>query len=106
MRPIARYHFASEELLITSYNYPAETQLREHRKLLAQLDEMLTDPTYSRAQIRLFVYKWLTNHIQVEDAELAKHVLSLRQPFLEPAQATSDAGGGAPKLPIIAVDHG
>jgi hemerythrin-like metal-binding protein len=78
----AQYHFGCEELLMAAYNYPAEIQKREHRLLLSQLDEMMKEHSYSRAKIRLFVYKWLTNHIQVEDKELAKFILLQREPFL------------------------
>lgn len=78
----AKYHFGCEELLMEAYGYPAEAQRREHRELLARLGEMRANTEFSRAKIRLFVFKWLTNHIQIEDKELGKFVLGLRQPYL------------------------
>jgi hemerythrin-like metal-binding protein len=82
----ARYHFGCEELLMEAYGYPAETQQREHRELLVRLREMRANPEFSRPKIRLFVFKWLTNHIQIEDKDLGKFVLRLRQPYLSLAE--------------------
>lgn len=90
LKRYARYHFANEEILMEAYDYPSEGQRTEHRKLLTRLDEMISDRTISRAKLQLFVYKWLTNHIQLDDMEMAKHILKRRQPFLGSVETVGD----------------
>ncbi|MGC4067889.1 MAG: bacteriohemerythrin [Polyangiaceae bacterium] len=75
----ARYHFASEELLMSAYSYPSEEHRAEHRSLLARMDEMMGQESVNRAKLQLFLYKWLTNHIQLEDCALARHVIEVRR---------------------------
>lgn len=108
LRRYAHYHFASEELLMAAYDYSPEKQHAEHSQILARLDEMLQDHSVSRAKIQVFLYKWLTNHMPLDDFEFAAHVLERRKPFLSPADAAAEDTPGAPepRLTVVHEDNG
>lgn len=94
----AKYHFACEELLMAAYEYPAEPHRLEHKKVLSHLAELRAQPDYSRAKIRMFVFKWLINHIQVVDKELAQFVLRRRQAYVSQTNWTP---GGVPVTSLL-----
>jgi hemerythrin len=79
----ARYHFASEELLMSAYGYPSDAHRAEHESLLTRMEEMMSQETVNRAKLQLYLYKWLTNHIQLDDRELARHVIEKRRAILD-----------------------
>ena len=74
-----RFHFRSEEALMESYCFVGDSHRREHENLLRQAEEMSSRTDVRPAALRLFMYKWIVNHIQLEDMELAKFVSSKRR---------------------------
>ena len=89
LKRYARFHFQSEEALMRAYEYPSENHLAEHERILSQVAAMLADPDVRPAKIRMFLYKWLTNHIQLEDTEVAKHVNQKRRELLDSLPVSS-----------------
>ncbi|HEY5957381.1 MAG TPA: hypothetical protein VIV60_12535 [Polyangiaceae bacterium] len=63
---------------MNAYGYNGTAHCAEHARILSRIDSMLSDPNFRPAQLRLFVYKWLVVHIQLEDADLADHVIARR----------------------------
>ncbi len=73
-----RVHFAHEEKLMKSINYPdLETHTRQHNLLLTRLNEIafqIADDTLDRQAWKDFLSNWLLNHIANTDTKLAKFV--------------------------------
>jgi hemerythrin len=72
------FHFASEEALMAAYGYPSDGHKAEHAMLLARVRSMLNDQDFQPGSLRLFLYNWATNHIDMEDRDLAAFVLRAR----------------------------
>jgi len=72
------FHFASEEALMAAYGFPSEGHKAEHAMLLARVRAMLDDKDFRPGALRLFLYNWATNHIDLEDRELAAFILNAR----------------------------
>jgi hemerythrin len=74
----AEYHFVSEENLMMIVKYPGlEEQQAEHRKLLADLQEMLND--FEAAKIKIeplvsFFQTWFLNHTTLMDRMLGNYM--------------------------------
>ena len=67
-----RTHFASEEALMKEAAYPALAAHAElHQSLLARVRDFEIriefDENFDPAELATFLYKWLANHILVED---------------------------------------
>lgn len=86
VRRYAYAHFKSEEAYMDAYRYAGEHHRSEHRRLMERLEKTVTDPELRIASIRLFLYNWLVDHIQLEDMQLANHILSIRSAILPVAQ--------------------
>lgn len=74
-----QFHFASEEALMTAYQYKGDGHKAEHAMLMARVQTMLTHKDFRPASLRLFLYNWIINHIDLEDRDLAAFVLMARQ---------------------------
>lgn len=74
----AVFHFASEEALMAAYNYPGEAHKAQHAKLLAQVQALRAQEPPQPSSLRLFLYNWIVNHIQLVDRELATFVVKER----------------------------
>ena len=72
------FHFASEEALMAAYGFPSEGHKAEHAMLMARVRAMLDDKDFRPGALRLFLYNWATNHIDIEDRELAAFILDAR----------------------------
>ncbi|HMA96201.1 MAG TPA: hemerythrin domain-containing protein, partial [Polyangiaceae bacterium] len=92
LRRYAAYHFACEESLMDGYGFAGEAHRAAHRTIIARLDEILADPSTDHSKICLFVFEWLTAHIQRDDFELARHVLSRRKKVLRAMDDLSEVG--------------
>jgi hemerythrin len=74
----ARYHFATEEALMAAYAYDGAVHRMKHGKMLTRIEAMLSEENFRPAALRIFVYNWLVDHIQLEDLLLANHVRARR----------------------------
>jgi hemerythrin-like metal-binding protein len=72
------FHFASEEALMGSYGFPSDGHKAEHAMLMARVRSMLDGKDFHPSSLRLFLYNWITNHIDLEDRELAAFILKAR----------------------------
>ena len=72
------FHFSSEEALMVAYGYPSDGHKAEHAMLMARVRSMLGDKDFRPPSLRLFLYNWITNHIDLEDRELAAFILKAR----------------------------
>lgn len=78
------YHFAHEEALMRSYDYPRlDEHAAMHRDFVEQvvrLRERLagagTDPQHAALKVRSFVLDWLLNHILAADQDYSKFIKS------------------------------
>lgn len=100
LRRYAAYHFACEEALMRAYEYVGEAHRVAHRKIIERLDEILHQPATEHSRICLFVFDWLTNHIQRDDLELARHVLTRRRQLFETVDSLSAIGNAKTRLKI------
>jgi hemerythrin len=91
----AEFHFASEEALMAAYHYPSEGQKADHTQLMARVRSMLGDKDFRPSSLRLFLYNWITNHIDLEDRELAAFILKARKE-VDARVRTILAGWGVP----------
>jgi len=87
-----KVHFSAERALMRDNDYPGlEEHLREHDRLLRQLDHLLASYAEHRTRTALDLLHalrpWLLDHIDLMDRPLAEH-LRRREPF--PAQPGSD----------------
>jgi len=70
-------HFAHEEELMTSSDYPMnESHTKQHRWFVARILRVIESKTYNAADVRSFLYMWLLNHINVCDRDLAEYIKS------------------------------
>ena len=83
----ARSHFGCEEALMDAYGYPGEGHRAEHAMLLARVRTMRDDPSFRPTSLRLFLYNWIVNHIDLEDRDFAEFVLKARNDLLARIQA-------------------
>ena len=70
----ARYHFATENMLMGLYDFPErDRHMAEHDAILRVLErhEGGAEPP---AKLRMFLYKWFVAHTTLEDKRLADHV--------------------------------
>lgn len=69
-----REHFGLEEELMTRLGYPGLREHREqHEELITHLEKLSSRPVESREAIRsfrLFVYKWVIDHLMEHDRQL------------------------------------
>lgn len=100
LRRYAAYHFACEEALMHAYDYRGEAHCVAHRQIIERLDEILRQPATEHSKICVFVFEWLTNHIQRDDFELAQHVLTRRRLLLETLDGMSAIGNDKTRLRI------
>jgi hemerythrin len=75
----ATFHFACEDALMTAYGYPGAEHRREHEELLRKVREMEQNSELKMSALRLFLYRWLVDHIQLTDRDLASFVRNKRQ---------------------------
>lgn len=74
----ARFHFRFEEALMRLYGYPDyEQHCKDHRRILVQADEIISDSLRASAQDDVATYfrDWLVKHIQGSDRGYAAHIL-------------------------------
>lgn len=83
-----REHFRDEEELMKSIDYPA---LEEHRKLHEELIESLNRTTSRPIEgaeairsFRLFVYRWILEHLMEHDRQLIDYVQLTRESATRP----------------------
>lgn len=83
-----REHFRDEEELMKSIDYPA---LEEHRKLHEELIESLNRTTARPIEgaeairsFRLFVYRWILEHLMEHDRQLIDYVQLTRESATRP----------------------
>ncbi|HLA34541.1 MAG TPA: bacteriohemerythrin [Rhodocyclaceae bacterium] len=76
-----RFHFASEERLMTTHGYPElESHKQKHRALEATVTK-LADEVHASAttttpmKLNLFLTVWLLEHIKQDDAKYARFIL-------------------------------
>lgn len=89
-----KYHFTSEEALMDSYEFPGAAHREEHANLVQRAETMLVDPGLRPSVLRIFLYKWIVNHIQLSDVELAQFVVNRRrdvEPNVAPGNAFVEA---------------
>lgn len=78
LRQYTLYHFEREENLLVEKGYPkCPAHREEHRKLVAQLDEMTPHLTGGESgsggmQVMTFLRHWLIDHIMAHDLEYAR----------------------------------
>lgn len=75
----AKYHFRSEEALMDSYDYPDTAHRFEHDRLLSRAESMMNDAEFRPSSLRLFLYNWIVNHIDLSDRELAHFIMEKRR---------------------------
>lgn len=104
----AVYHFACEESLMDGYGYSGEVHRAAHRQMIERLDEILSEPATEHSKLCLFVYEWLTTHIQGNDFELARYILGRRKNVLEAMDDLSAVGNaktGLREQPVVGFDE-
>lgn len=73
-----REHFRDEEELMKAVDYPGyEEHRRLHEDLIESLGRIASQPLEGRDAIRafrLFVYKWVVEHLMEHDRQLIDHV--------------------------------
>jgi hemerythrin-like metal-binding protein len=79
----ATFHFACEEALMDAYGYAGAEHRKEHEALLSRVRDMGQNPDLKMSALRLFLYRWLVDHIQLTDRDLADFVRSKRQEVFE-----------------------
>jgi len=75
----ARFHFLSEENIMTDVGYPELASHRdEHRRLLGLLDDrvqvFVSDDTRSGAEIVDFVFEWFALHTTKVDRDISEYI--------------------------------
>lgn len=84
MLEYTRVHFASEEKLMASYQYPdLAAHQAKHRGLIAAVQKMLDEVIeHKRAsapvKLNLFFTVWLLEHIMTEDWKYSRFILAQR----------------------------
>ena len=81
----ADYHFASEERVMLSTDYPGiELHRRQHESFVRTLNDLVTDRSDDRGadlnRLVAFVGTWIRGHILVTDKQLGEYVLSRFEP--------------------------
>ncbi len=73
-----RTHFADEEILMRTNNYPAYREhQRLHNDLLTRFNAIsrnFSQGVWNRDEILTFMTTWLLEHVAQEDAKIADHV--------------------------------
>lgn len=73
-----RDHFAHEEKIMRSMNYPdMQAHAEQHNTLLSKLGnaaELITNYNFTMANLESFLAAWLLNHMETLDAPLALHI--------------------------------
>ncbi len=92
-----RTHFASEEALMKEAAYPALAAHAElHQSLLARVRDFEIriefDENFDPAELATFLYKWLANHILVEDRAFGDYYRGVEA-------ASTPRGGLDPRRP-------
>lgn len=71
-------HFAAEEKLLKSINYPMlETQIKHHAYFISELISLKSsylNNTQTAQNMLLFVKDWLLHHITTEDLKYAEYI--------------------------------
>ena len=80
----ADYHFASEERVMISTDFPGlEPHRRQHESFVRSLNDLVTDRTGDKAadlsRVVAFVGSWIRGHILVTDKQLGEFVLTRYQ---------------------------
>lgn len=71
----AATHFKSEETLMENHAYPdAEKHKKEHQAFIQRLQEFRAQLGNIGQPMTAFIIEWLTQHIQLSDAALAKFI--------------------------------
>jgi hemerythrin len=74
----SRTHFAEEENLLTSINYPMlEIQKKHHAYYIVELESIKSaylNKTQTAQNLLLFIKDWLLHHITTEDLKYAEFV--------------------------------
>jgi len=79
----ARYHFSTEEKLMSILEYPAfDTHKREHEgfiwEVLSRLKLFQEEEEQHPEKLVFFLSEWIKNHIGVYDREFADYFLSMK----------------------------
>lgn len=73
-----RDHFAHEEAVMRSMNYPGlKAHVEQHNNLLTKLghaSELISNYTLTMANLESFFAAWLQNHMETLDAPLAAYI--------------------------------
>lgn len=82
LRRYAAFHFASEEMLMETYQYDGLPEHRKlHQELTAQLQEQVELATRSAAslpKLKMFLYTWFAAHTTHDDKVCAEHIKAAR----------------------------
>lgn len=74
----ARDHFAHEEAVMRSMNYPGlQSHVEQHNTLLAKLgnaSDLIANYSLTMASLESFLEAWLINHMESLDAPLVNHI--------------------------------
>ncbi len=77
----AAYHFLSEENLMRQSGYPdLHAHAAEHGQLVSDLTQRVSDVmsgSSTKGKLLMFLWKWLVNHINLADREMALHLRAL-----------------------------
>lgn len=79
MTDYAAVHFASEEALMRSINYPGlHEQQQMHEEFVAEVNRMSSDwrsgGTLLPITVAMFLREWLTKHIRNEDGKIGEFI--------------------------------
>lgn len=73
-----RDHFAHEEMVMRSTNYPGlQTHVEQHNTLLSKLgnaSELIANYSLTMANLESFLSAWLLNHMETLDAPLVSYI--------------------------------
>ena len=77
----ADYHFASEERVMLSTDFPSiELHRRQHESFVRTLNDLVTERSENRGddlrRLLVFVGTWIRGHILVTDKQLGEYVLA------------------------------
>lgn len=75
----AKFHFASEESLMSSYEFPGHAHRAAHADLLSRMGAMLIDERLRPGELKIFLCDWIVDHIQHHDVALARFVVQQRR---------------------------